>query len=754
MLAEFFLTFFVFSILFIQLVTAQCGQTEFTELSGRITSPGFPGQYPSDSDCTYEIIPPTNDNQVQVNFLMMDIEFSGDCNYDWLEVVWVDAGAGNAGAGKQCGTDSTDLNGTGGLRLIFKSDGSENGNGFELEYNIISACNPSPCQHEGTCLEVDGAATCNCETAPGWQGDLCEVEINECESIPCQNDGLCHDELNGYICECLEGFEGDICEIVLDPCGSGPCFHGGECETLSPTMYSCHCLAGYHGANCELENDPCENNPCLNNGQCTKLTVLLYNCDCINEYEGENCEIAPFNPMSVFIPVVLVGGLGGGGYWYFMVLKPQQEETAKKLAESEKKTKSKKSDSDSEKSEKKSKKSRKSKYKSESSDEESTRKSRKSKSRSRKSRSRKRSTSSESESLSGTGTSGSSISREKRKRKKKKNKKDKKSGTRTKNRRELADSTYDTRTSRTRTSIMKKVEMQDPSSPSLSSLYEARKFGKHHRKSYNFTGSPMFDRQFSPVDVRRMTGLPSRRDTIRHANSDGYHDLDPSYEHDHHPAEIRKSRRQAMMDDIEHQRNLQNLDHSQSVDGEIQTEGAREYDRSSRFPRKSGEVPHDPRFTKYHQSDQVSSIRDSKYSNYISPATMQAMRPGYSNAIDEEPKVPMPNLRDLKNKPNAADLVNIYKMYRRYKQANDPRISSLNLNLPNLRRTTVSPMNSLDPKEFDKELTQRELDYLRRRVANSEGQLYTARQEASYWRQRNTKFAQEQKRNSKAVVPK
>lgn len=33
----------------------------------------------------------------------------------------------------------------------------------------------------------------------------------------------------------------------------------------------------------------------------------------------------------------------------------------------------------------------------------------------------------------------------------------------------------------------------------------------------------------------------------------------------------------------------------------------------------------------------------------------------------------------------------------------------------------------MEPEDFDKELNKREIDYLRRRVASSEGQLYQAR---------------------------
>lgn len=61
----------------------------------------------------------------------------------------------------------------------------------------------SPCEHLGTCVNVPGHFRCDC--MPGFTGDRCEQDINECESNPCQNDGTCLDERGDFRCVCMPG---------------------------------------------------------------------------------------------------------------------------------------------------------------------------------------------------------------------------------------------------------------------------------------------------------------------------------------------------------------------------------------------------------------------------------------------------------------------------------------------------------------------------------------------------------------------
>ena len=125
---------------------------------------------------------------------------------------------------------------------------------------------------------------------PGYTGENCENEIDECDPNPC-NKGKCKGEpflhnckcnwirndfsflqfisiiktynyllisdfLNEYQCDCTgTGFEGSNCNININECLANPCVQGNCTDT--PGSYHCDCLQGYCGTNCQRE-DPCQ----------------------------------------------------------------------------------------------------------------------------------------------------------------------------------------------------------------------------------------------------------------------------------------------------------------------------------------------------------------------------------------------------------------------------------------------------------------------------------------------------------------
>merc|ERR1712072_777222 len=64
-------------------------------------------------------------------------------------------------------------------------------------------------------MGIDGIASHTCECATGFEGEHCEINIDDCASNPCMNGGTCVDHVNDYECECLKDFTGFNCETKV-----------------------------------------------------------------------------------------------------------------------------------------------------------------------------------------------------------------------------------------------------------------------------------------------------------------------------------------------------------------------------------------------------------------------------------------------------------------------------------------------------------------------------------------------------------
>jgi hypothetical protein len=76
----------------------------------------------------------------------------------------------------------------------------------QAHLSITIACDDMQCNH-GQC--VDGSCVCD----PGYTGDSCETNIDDCNPNPCQNGGTCTDGVDSYSCDCAEGYSGENCEF-------------------------------------------------------------------------------------------------------------------------------------------------------------------------------------------------------------------------------------------------------------------------------------------------------------------------------------------------------------------------------------------------------------------------------------------------------------------------------------------------------------------------------------------------------------
>ena len=108
---------------------------------------------------------------------------------------------------------------------------------------------PDPCVTappgcvNGTC--VTGVGTCDCDA--GYEGEICDAEIDECDPNPCLNGGTCTDLIADYECACIGGYIGDNCEIepcVLPSCEPYTPILAGQ---LAPT--GCETYIGAHPTN-------------------------------------------------------------------------------------------------------------------------------------------------------------------------------------------------------------------------------------------------------------------------------------------------------------------------------------------------------------------------------------------------------------------------------------------------------------------------------------------------------------------------
>lgn len=108
-----------------------------------------------------------------------------------------------------------------------------------------------------------------------------------CLLHPCVNNGSCQDLFNHYSCDCAPGWQGEYCQDDVDECISGPCIHG-TCRNL-PGEYLCQCAVGYRGRHCDEDVDECQDLLCENTGSCVN-NEGGYTCICPPSYSGPLCQ--------------------------------------------------------------------------------------------------------------------------------------------------------------------------------------------------------------------------------------------------------------------------------------------------------------------------------------------------------------------------------------------------------------------------------------------------------------------------------
>ncbi|XP_061694355.1 CUB domain-containing protein 2 isoform X1 [Syngnathoides biaculeatus] len=110
-----------------------CGGV-LTGLSGVISSPGYPGEYSNDADCTW-LIHVSNSSAVTLLFLDFQMENNEGCHFDYV-ALFDGSTVSHRHLGTYCGADMppTVVTATSQLLLVFKSDFNIGGRGFKAYY--------------------------------------------------------------------------------------------------------------------------------------------------------------------------------------------------------------------------------------------------------------------------------------------------------------------------------------------------------------------------------------------------------------------------------------------------------------------------------------------------------------------------------------------------------------------------------------------------------------------------------------------
>uniref|UniRef100_A0A7N6BCP3 Slit homolog 2 (Drosophila) n=1 Tax=Anabas testudineus TaxID=64144 RepID=A0A7N6BCP3_ANATE len=229
-----------------------------------------------------------------------------DCHMQWLSD-WVKSGYKEPGIARCAGPgDMTD-------KLLLTTPSKKFTCTGPVDLSIQAKCEPclsnpckndgtssdpicflNPCQNGGSCHLKEGeGSNFWCVCPEGFEGDACEINIDDCEDNDCENNSTCVDGVNNYTCMCSPEYTGELCEEKLDFCAPelNPCQHDSKC-ILTPQGYKCECTPGYVGEHCEQDYNDCEENKCQNGGQCIDA-INGYTCVCPEGYSGLFCEFSP-----------------------------------------------------------------------------------------------------------------------------------------------------------------------------------------------------------------------------------------------------------------------------------------------------------------------------------------------------------------------------------------------------------------------------------------------------------------------------
>ncbi|KAL1773089.1 growth arrest-specific protein 6 [Sigmodon hispidus] len=143
-------------------------------------------------------------------------------------------------------------------------------------------CTPNPCDKKGTqlCQDLMGNYFCLCKA--GWEGRVCNKDVNECGQRNGGCSQVCQNKPGSFQCACHSGFslasDGRNCQDV-DECTDSNTCGDARCKNL-PGSYSCLCDKGYTYSS---QEKTCQDVDECQQGRCEQTCVNSpgsYTCHC------------------------------------------------------------------------------------------------------------------------------------------------------------------------------------------------------------------------------------------------------------------------------------------------------------------------------------------------------------------------------------------------------------------------------------------------------------------------------------------